>query len=190
VAEARELVALAARHRAPVFSSSALRYAPDVLKLLADEKLGRALGAVCYGPAPLAEPADGKVRNPGLFHYGIHAAEMLYTVMGPGCAQVSCIHEDGVDIVTGRWRDGRLGTVRGIRQGERVYGLLLFGEKGVVHRRVQAGPVYRELLRRVVGFFESHTSPVPVVETVELMAFLEAALVSAGNGGSAVSLTG
>lgn len=190
LAEARQIAELSARHEAPVFSSSALRYAPDALKLLADEKLGRPLGAVAYGPAPLAEPVDGVARNPGLFHYGIHAAELLYAVMGPGCRRVSCTHAEGADVVTGEWADGRLGTVRGLRQGGRPYGLLLFGEKGARHGRVRTGPIYRELLKKVVGFFQTRECPVPLDETIELISFLEAALRSAGKGGGPEGLSG
>ena len=40
-------------------------------------------GAMAYGPAPLRE------RNPGLYHYGIHAVELLCTLMGPGCRRVT-----------------------------------------------------------------------------------------------------
>ena len=52
--------------------------------------------------------------------------------MGPGCERVTCIHEKDVDVVTGRWKDGRLGTLRGTRAGSHSYGFTAFGEKKVV----------------------------------------------------------
>src|SRR4029079_6053891 len=79
VADARKLVELSVRKKAPIFSASSLRYAPEVVQFVADPKPGKVLGAFTYGPAPLQE------RNPGLYHYGIHPVEVLYTLMGPGC---------------------------------------------------------------------------------------------------------
>src|SRR5690242_18927226 len=123
VADARKIVELAQKKKVPVFSSSSLRYAPELVQFLADKKVGKVLGAVAFGPAPLDEG------NPGLFHYGIHAVEVLYTVMGPGCQRVICTHEKDVDVATGQWADGRVATVRGIRAGKADYGCLVFGEK-------------------------------------------------------------
>ena len=40
-----------------------------------------------------------------------------YTVMGSGCQTVTRVHTDGADCVTGRWKDGRIGTFRGLRRG-------------------------------------------------------------------------
>lgn len=188
VTEAHEIARLSALHSAPVFSSSALRYSPDVLHLLADERLGPLHGAICHGPAPLAESPDEVPRNPGLFHYGIHAVEMLYTVMGPGCVQVSCLHQEGADVVTGLWADGRLGTVRGLRHGQRDYGLVLFGAQQVRYRKVRTAPLYRELLRHVVHFFQTRHSPVPLEQTIEIIAFLAAALHSGNQPGVPVPL--
>ena len=37
----------------------------------------------------------------------------------------------GVDVVTGQWADGRVGTFRGIRDGSAPYGFVAFSEKGV-----------------------------------------------------------
>jgi hypothetical protein len=158
-----------------------MRYAPEVVSYLTDLPDGPLLGAVSYGPAALIEPP----LNPGLFHYGIHPVELLYTLMGPGCAWVSCAHEKDVDVVTGRWAGGRVGTVRGLRSGAwRDYGFVAFAEKATRPVAVDTAFAYRELLKQVVAFFRTKQPPVPLGETIELMAFLEAALRSEADGGA------
>lgn len=185
VDDARRIAELSARHHAPVFSSSALRYAPEVVSYLADESCGPVLGVMAYGPALMPEQRWATLRNPGLFHYGMHAVEMTYALMGPGCERVSWMSEKDADVVTGRWADGRLATVRGLRSGQwNEYGFVAFSEGATRHVRVPFGPLYRELLKRVVQFFETGRSPVDVAVTVELMGVLEAALRSAAHGGA------
>src|SRR5207247_623600 len=109
--EAQEIVRLARESGTPFFSSSSLRFVPEIQALKKNERLGGILGAFTYGPAPL------EAHHPDLFWYGIHAVETLYTLMGPGCESVTRVHTDGADVVVGRWKDGRTGTVRGIRDG-------------------------------------------------------------------------
>ncbi|NBO92864.1 MAG: gfo/Idh/MocA family oxidoreductase [Planctomycetia bacterium] len=194
VADACELVALSQRYSAPIFSSSAMRYAPEVVAYVAQRPDGDILGAVSYGPAQLAvaHARDGvrgvstpRWRNPGWFHYGIHPAELLYTLMGPGCRQLTCSHEIGADVVTAHWHNGRVATVRGLRSGDNLnYGFLVFAERATRHVPVSTGYAYRELLKQIVTFFQTKIAPVPPSETVELMAFLEAALSSQTNGGT------
>lgn len=178
LADAQKLVELAARKKVPIFSASSLRYAPEVVQFLAEPKRGQVLGATTYGPAPLHEG------NPGLYHYGIHAVELLYTLMGPGCERVTCTHEKDVDVVTGQWKNGRLGTVRGIRSGKRAYGFVAFTEQDIQASTVGTTFIYRELLKKIVALFETKKPPLEVAETVELMAFIEAALKSAANHGA------
>jgi virulence factor len=182
-ADARTLASLAERKKVPLFSSSSLRFAPDLVKFMADGSHGRILGAIAYGPAPLHE------HNPGLFHYGIHAVEILYTLMGPGCQRVTCQHERDADVITGRWRDGRLATVRGIRAGRSDYGCLVFTERGVSTVPIDARYIYRELLRKIVEMFTSGRAPIDVRVTVELVAFIEAAWKSGTNHGAGERLS-
>ena len=183
VADARKIVELAEKKKAPVFSSSSLRYAPELVKFPAGEKRRQLLGALSYGPAPLHE------RNPGLFHYGIHAVEVLYTLMGPGCRRVTCIHEQGADVVTGQWPDGRLAGVRGIRTGKSDYGFLAFTDSGVQHIPLNLRYAYRDLLRKVVEFFETKKAPVDIHVTLEIVAFIEAAFKSGNNHGTGEKVT-
>jgi len=123
-------------------------------------------------------------RNPGLYHYGIHAVEVLYTLMGPGCQRVTCTHEKDVDVVTGQWKDGRVATVRGIRSGRADYGCLAFTEHGVHPVPISTATIYRELLKKIVELFEKKKSPLDNAVTVEIVAFIEAALKSAHNHGA------
>ena len=176
VADARKLAELAARKKVPLFSSSSLRYAPELVTFLADAGQGKVLGALAYGPAPLHP------RNPGLYHYGIHPVEVLYTLMGPGCTRVTCTHERDVDLVTGQWQDGRVASVRGIRPGS-PYGFVAFTREGVHSVAIGTKYIYRELLKKVVEMFQTKKAPLDIAVTVEIMGFIEAALKSAGNHG-------
>jgi hypothetical protein len=183
-ADAREIARLSRETGVPFFSSSSLRYAPDVQALRKNDKLGEIMGAFTFGPENL-EP-----HHPDLFWYGIHAVEMLYTLLGPGCETVSRVKTESSDTVTCRWKDGRLGTMRGLIQGRQDYGGVAFGKNAVLSTAVpMKGGAYPELLVEVVKFFQTGVSPVPPEETLEIMAFMEAAEMSKFRGGAAVTLS-
>src|SRR5437867_12289416 len=65
VADARKIVELANKKNVPVFSSSSLRYAPELVEFVGDTEHGKIYGALSYGPAPLNN-AD-LTRNPRRF---------------------------------------------------------------------------------------------------------------------------
>jgi virulence factor len=185
VADARAMVRAAEVKHVPLMSSSSLRYAPEVVAAAAkggDASSGEVVGVATYGPAP-THP-----RNPGLFHYGIHPTEMLYTLMGPGCTRLTCQSTPGAEVVTGVWPGGRLGTVRGLRAGASAYGFTLFGSKGVATRGVSTKYIYRELLKHIVRLFETRVAPIDPRETLEIVAFIEAARASAEAGGAPVEV--
>jgi predicted dehydrogenase len=188
LADAKKIVALAEKKKVGVFSSSSLRYARELTALLADPAPGKVLGAFAYGPAPVHEK-DPKL-NPGFFHYGIHAVEILYTLMGPGCERLTCTREKDVDVVTGRWRDGRVATVRGVRSGKAGYALVAFREGGVKAVTLSTDTIYRELLKQVVAFFATKKAPLDAAVTVEIVAFIEAANKSAANHGAGEKVAG
>jgi hypothetical protein len=181
-ADAREIVRLSRESGTPFFSSSSLRFADDLQAMKRDEKLGAMLGAFTFGPAP-TEP-----HHPDLFWYGIHAVEMLYTLMGPGCESVSRVYTDGADVVVGKWEDGRIGTMRGIRDGKRDYGAVAFGAKTNLATPTPMKHDYRNLLVEVVKFLQTGEPPIPPEETLEMMAFMEAADLSKARGGAPVML--
>lgn len=182
VADARKLIALAEKKKVPIFSSSALRYAPELVQYAADAKHGKLVGCLTYGPASLHE------RNPGLFHYGIHAVEMLYTLMGPGCRRVTCTHDKGTDVATGQWKDGREATIRGIRDGKSGFGFVAFAEKDIKPVALGTKYIYRELLKKVIETFTTGKPAVDPAETLEIVAFIEAAYKSGNNHGAGESV--
>lgn len=182
VEDARRMVQAARAKGAPLFSASSLRYALEVQRVKQDAGVGRIVGADVYGPAALHP------RNPGLFHYGVHAVEMLYELMGTGCESVRCVWEEGAEVVVGRWSDGRLGTVRGTRSGAHSYGFTAFGEKQVVPATVDARFIYRELLKVIVRMLKTSSWPLSADELVEPVAFQVAAYESAQRKGEEVRL--
>lgn len=183
VADARRLVDVAQRHGAALTSASALRYTLEVQEIQRRrEEVGAVLGVDAYTPASLHP------RNPGLFHYGVHGVEMLYALLGPGCQSVRCLHEEGVDFAVGRWQDGRLGSVRGTRQGVYAFGFTAFCEKQTLPRVVDGRYYYRELLKVVVEMFQTGRWPLSPTELIEPVAFQEAALASTRQGGDEVAL--
>ncbi len=175
-ADAKELARLASASGTPWFSSSSLRFAAAYQAFLADPGHDRVLGVEAHGPASL-EPT-----NPGLFWYGIHTVETLYTLMGPGCVSVTMTSNADYDLAVGVWRDGRIGSVKGLRKGKLGYGALVYGENGVTYVPVK-DVSYVPLVRQIISFFQSGKPPVPPEETLEIMAFMDAAERSRLKGG-------
>ncbi len=190
--DAAEIVRLAKAAGVPIFSASSRRYVEDVLMLQSDASVGAVMGAATYGPATI-EP-----HHPDLFWYGVHAVETLYQLMGPGCVSVSRTHTDGTDVVVGTWADGRVGVVRGLRAGKySSYGHTVFGANAVVSAtsdmplpggsKRRTG--YYGLVSRIIEFYKTGKAPVTPEETVETLAFMEAADLSKARNGAAVKLS-
>lgn len=174
-----EIFRLARETGTPCWSSSSLRYYPGLIELKKTD-VGVVRGAVSTGPAPL-EP-----HHPDLFWYGIHPTEALFAVLGTGCERVVRTHTPDTDVVTGVWRDGRVGTLIGIRHAAAPYRVTLFGTRAVVDQK--PGGDYAPLIREVMRFFQTGVVPVPPEETLELFAFMEAADESKRRGGAPVTL--
>lgn len=179
--DAREIARLAKEAGVPWFSSSSLRFWTEAVRLEATTQQAAIHGVHVWGPAP-TEP-----HHPDLMWYGIHAVELLYTVLGSGCETVTRVHTEGADVVVGKWKDGRLGVVRGIRKGKQDYGITVFGDKAIVQSENKPSG-YRPLLVEIVKFFQTGVPPVDSEDTLEMFAFMQAADVSKAKGGASVRL--
>jgi predicted dehydrogenase len=180
--DAREIVRLAKESGVPCFSASSLRFWPGVAKLRGNDGVGEILGCDAYSPCHLEE------HHPDLYWYGVHGVEILFALMGPGCVEVSRTSTSDFDLVVGRWKDGRVGTYRGIRKGAAPYGASVFGTKGMRVSEPVSGDLYRPLVAEIVKFFRTGEAPVPLEETLEMFAFMSAADLSEERKGAPVRL--
>jgi predicted dehydrogenase len=165
--DARSLIRVARETGTPVMSSSSLRYSAGISGLAARERVA---SCEAFGPAAILED------YPGLFWYGIHSAEMLFSFMGPGCKSLRCVNRPDVDIVVGEWSDGRTGVMRGTRLEKGDFGCIVHTNAGTRCGLAQTTPPgYYCLLQKVVEFFATGVSPIDIQETFGIIAFLEAA---------------
>lgn len=178
LAGAREIAKLAKQNGVAWFSSSSLRYAGWVQDLRSPENLG----VMAWGPGP--QEAHQKL---DLSWYAIHPIEVLYTLMGPGCEEVSRTSTPDADVIVGRWKNGRIGTVRAIRPYS-DYGAVVFRNKQILQSPEKAEFSYKLLVERIVQFFQTGQPPVPNDVTLEMFEFMDAAQRSQKSGGRPAKL--
>ncbi len=174
--DAVEIFRLAAEAKVPVFSSSGLRFS-KTNQAVRRGSIGRVTYAETYGPCE-TEP-----HHPDLFWYGVHGVESLFTVLETGCETVQRgTTPDGKIEVIGTWSGGR----KGIFREDKGFHGLARGDKG----EAQAGSFdgYVPLVAAIMEFFKTGIAPVKPEETIEILAFLEAADQSKRERGREVKL--
>ncbi len=176
--DAREIARLARDAGVPWFSSSSLRFSP----LAVASKFADAKGYFVWGPGPIEEHHPME-----LAWYGIHSADLLFTLMGPGCEEVTRTFTEDADVTTCRWKGGRIGTMR-VNRPYSEFGTLAFRSQEVVRSAPKPGTGYPELMREVVKFFQTGKPPVTPEETIEIFAFMDAAQRSKDSGGKPETL--
>jgi len=179
--DARQIAALALESNVPCMSASSIRFSAGIRSLTGPEdEVG---SCEAFGTMPIMDD------YPTYFWYGVHGADVLFSYLGKGCRTVQALHSDQMDLLIGTWDDGRIGTVRGMRFTQYHFGCSVFTSKDTRHGlAANEPPAHCLLLKEVVRFFETGSSPVDVEETVEVMAFLDAAGQSLAGGGKIVEL--
>jgi hypothetical protein len=177
--DAIAIAKLAEHYKTPWFTSSSLRFTPTIYRYRekSDRKI---LGAQAWSPCSLES------HHTDLTWYGIHGVEALFTAMGVGCEEVTRTKTEGTDVVVGRWKDGRVGVFRGIRSGTQGYGLTVFGADFLENDAKYEG--YEPLVVEIAKFFAGGEPPVSSQESLEIMAFIQAAQQSSDSKGIPVSV--
>ncbi len=170
--DAREIDRLAREAGVPWFTSSSLRWS-EIVTGLAGPGI---TGVDVWGPGPLEAH-----HQLDLSWYAIHPIEMLFTLMGTGCMEVSRTYSEATDIVVGRWKDGRIGVVRAVRPYG-PYGAVVFRGEKASQSSPDAKSDYRPLVVEIVKFFQTGKPPVSNEESLEIFAFMDAAQKSKPDG--------
>ena len=184
--DALKIYELGRKYNANYFSSSALRFT-NVAKAARAGEYGKIRGAALISPSPLEEQGTHNFYS----WYGIHGFEPLVAVMGMGVDKVSCFRNDTDDVINATWKDGRMGELRLMRKSW-IYSGYVLPEKPknsknpiIVFDGYQG---YQPLVKEIVKFFKTGVPPVTPEETLEIMAMMEAAEISAKRGGEPVSI--
>jgi len=183
---AARLIDLAVSSGTPMFTTSALRFVPEIREFR--DGIGREHRARAVS-----------VRGPSSFAvYAVHVIEPLVMLLGPGASSVTYFG-DGTFMQFGvAYPDERIGSFTlfepGCSIGDRWYGhpfeaSIIFGE-GTVAYRFTTGEMFRELADAMCAFFEGGPSPAPYEETLEVMALIEAGRQAMARPGEHVPVKG
>ncbi len=195
-ADAVAILKLSQETKTPCWSSSQHRYSTGFSGMRNHPEVGRVLGCDVYGGYAVNAPEADKFTRP------LHSIETLYTIMGPGVATVSCTSTPTAESMTLVWKDGRLATYRGIKDGAVKYSATVFGDKGVSTAGIYGHGVpvkgvvptddkyvgYEGLAIEIAKFLKGGPPPVSAEETLEIFAVMQAAEDSKAQSGAVVPL--
>lgn len=196
-ADAVAILKLSEETKTPCWSSSQHRFSGGFSGMRDHPEVGRVIGCDVYGGWIVDAPEADKFTRP------LHSIETLYTIMGgPGVTSVTCTSTPTAECITAVWKDGRIGTYRGIKEGAVKYSATVFGEKGVSTAGIYGHGVpvkgvvptndkyvgYEGLAIEIAKFFKGGPAPVAPAETLEIFALMQAAEESKAQNGAVVPL--
>jgi hypothetical protein len=180
LADALEIFRLAKENNVPIWTSSSLRFGANTIAAKNNPQVGNINGCDIYAHCPVEDYIGD------LYYYGIHGTEALVTMMGPDIKTVVRVHTPDTDLVVGTWKDGRIGTMRGMRKEKIGYGGTAFGDKAIVPCGEDCD--YVPLCAAIVKFFQTGVSPVDSRETIAIFAIMTAADKSRMLGGVPIDI--
>ncbi len=172
----------AKKYNVVTFSTSGTRFMSQAQKVR-NGSIGKVMGADTFSPVKYVPS------HSDLYWYGMHGVEHLFTVMQTGCTRVRRTKTGICDTVVGEWDDGRIGTFRGIVDGSGGHGGhggQAFGTEEIAYLGRWEG--YEPLVDAILHYFRTNEVPVEPAETLEIYAFMEAAVVSSEQSGAWVTL--
>ncbi len=168
VADAEAIAELADKKNVPIFSTSSMRYDTRILELNANrEEYGAPVAADVYG---------AQIRKdviPGWFFYGIHSIEALFALLGPGHGPVHYLRGEKAEHACGPWDNGAVGTITMTLEGQKPFGFTYHGKNKSLSTELEGKYSYRNMLRKVVEFFETGKPDLKIEETIEIVRYIE-----------------
>ena len=180
VKDAREIVALSKRHKAPIFSSSSLRYAVELEAAMKE-----------FQASPVIEFV---ARGMGAWEgYGVHTLAMPLRVMGHSVKRLINTGTKTASLVTLDYGMDRKAALD-VRTAQNEYHEFPWTFGGRSGDRYVSGVVkdfdgfYANLLRQAARFFKTGDSGMPVEEALVTVAVLEGGIRSREEGGKWLTL--
>ena len=178
-AEAKQIVELATKHGAALFSSSSLRFAVEL-----QDALKNAGG----------KPTEAFTRGMGDWNgYGVHTLAMALGALGADVKRLIDTGNAHSTALTLEYADGRRAWID-VRSAENMWEVLPWsfgvrvGEKYVTAQVKDFDGFYANLMRQAVQFFKTGESPVGTAEMLRVVAILEGANRSRAEGGKWIEL--
>jgi hypothetical protein len=161
IPDAERIIRLARERNVPMMSASALRYAKELEEARPTlAALGDVVTAVSTSPNEL-------------IYYGIHGAELFYTVYGPGVEYVENIGEEGREIVKVAYRDGRRAILLVNEKTRMGFRLTLYGTRGWKEITVtDSAYFYSNMLKNYIKMVQTKKMPFPPEHTLEIIRLL------------------
>ncbi len=159
-----------------VWSASSLRFTTEIIDCCKNVPSP----SICNTFGPLGNAPAGS----SVVWYGVHAFEMLMTIMGPGAESVTAIKDDLGVVSVVKYADGRRGIVD-CNSGFGKYGGRAISKEAAdtfIVNFANAGSLYGNLITALADFYLKGILPVPLEHTFEIQAMLNAAENSIASG--------
>ena len=170
-AAAERMVEVAKKYNTPLMSSSALRFGNELMELRQKDI------------SPLCVSTCGGGRN--FPEYAIHQIEMIVSLLGTGARKLQVCGDDKKLTVTMLYDDERLASMN----YSPYWGFTLAAasdEKGQQLNTMTN--IFPNLLQKILEFYKSGVNPIPVAETIEIAAILDAVVKGMAQPGSWISI--
>jgi hypothetical protein len=160
---ARRMFAKAEQFGTPLMSTSALRYETAIKKFL-DEQAGKAIHTVL-------------TRGGGRFEeYAVHQLEMLVMVLGTGARRVMQCGNPKSPIMMIDYADGRRGSISQLANNPMGVSVQFGNDQAVSIEGLQ--DFFPGFIDSMLGFLDTGVSQVPMEQTLEVVALLEAGIAA------------
>ncbi len=170
------MIETARAHSTPIMTASAIRFA---LELEQQAEAIKALGELRH--CSLLGPGE-------LFFYGVHLAELLMRLMGSGVEAVADLREEGFDLISASYGEGRSAALQLLRGPSVGFAVRLVGTQGALGLQITDPRYYPRTMQAFMAMLKTGEEPVPEAEMLETVRILLAAERSAQQGGRPVRL--
>ena len=168
-AAARRMFRLAKEYGTTVFSSSAMRFCPDLTRYMRDAAAAGKTATFAASTGP------GEIRN-----YSVHQLEMVQRVMGRGAADCMAFVSHDSKTVVYRYPEGRRATM--VQSPNAFFSLVVSDDYAhwdtpnrPTNRGIDPTDYYMPFMHELLTFFAGGKPPVEPEDTMEIMAMQEGA---------------